>query len=234
MTAVEITLLLIGFICMIGSFFITEHLSQSEITKIADLTEKELKIVMNRELAEAKSKVSDMVDNSVDLSLDQIQRSLEKETNEKIMAINEYSDTVMESMNKSHNEVMFLYSMLNDKHGELTEMTSQMQQLISEAEHLTKTSEKSLNPVEDQDFVKLKIPVVNQEEEKILDVPVMEEKEQDTDKQTEENGTESNREAILSRYHNGEELVEIAKSLGLGLGEVKLIVGLYNKGEEVS
>jgi hypothetical protein len=33
-----------------------------------------------------------------------------EETNEKIMAISEYSDTVMENMNKTHNEIMFLYN----------------------------------------------------------------------------------------------------------------------------
>ena len=39
------------------------------------------------------------------------------------MAINEYSDTVLDSINKAHNEIMFLYSMLNDKHDELTRLS---------------------------------------------------------------------------------------------------------------
>ena len=39
------------------------------------------------------------------------------------------------------------------------------------------------------------------------------------------------REAILERYRLGEELKDIARDLGLGYGEVKLIVELY-KGEE--
>ncbi len=44
------------------------------------------------------------------------------------MAINEYSNTVIESMNKTHNEILFLYNMLNDKHTELTGLASQLQQ----------------------------------------------------------------------------------------------------------
>ena len=36
-----------------------------------------------------------------------IERGGEKETNEKILAISEYSDTVLTSMNKSHDEIVF-------------------------------------------------------------------------------------------------------------------------------
>ena len=60
-----------------------------------------------------------MVDDSVDLSLNKIQRSLDKETNDKMMAIQEYSDTVLKDLEKTNKEVTFLYSMLGDKHNEL-------------------------------------------------------------------------------------------------------------------
>ena len=56
---------------------------------------------------------------------------MEKETNEKIMAISEYSDTVMENMNKTHNEIMFLYNMLNDKHTELTGLATDLQKIAA-------------------------------------------------------------------------------------------------------
>ena len=39
------------------------------------------------------------------------------------------------------------------------------------------------------------------------------------------------REKILERYRAGEDLKDVARDLGLGFGEVKLIVELY-KGEE--
>jgi DNA-directed RNA polymerase specialized sigma24 family protein len=41
---------------------------------------------------------------------------------------------------------------------------------------------------------------------------------------------ENHNKEILSLYEQGESAVEIAKKLGLGLGEVKLVIGLY-KGE---
>ncbi len=47
------------------------------------------------------------------------------------MAINEYSDTVLDSINKAHNEIMFLYSMLNDKHDELTRLSGDIDKASS-------------------------------------------------------------------------------------------------------
>ena len=41
----------------------------------------------------------------------------------------------------------------------------------------------------------------------------------------------SAKEKILERYRAGEDLKDVARDLGLGYGEVKLIVELY-KGEE--
>jgi len=61
-----------------------------------------------------------------------VERALDKETNEKMLAIGEYSDTVMEKMNQTHNEIMFLYSMLNDKHTELTKLAGQIGEMSAE------------------------------------------------------------------------------------------------------
>ena len=91
-------------------------------------------MVMDRELETAGAKISDMADQAVDLSMNQIQRKMEKDTNEKIMAISEYSDSVMEKLQKINNEVTFLYSMLGDKHTELNESMAQLNDLILECQ----------------------------------------------------------------------------------------------------
>ena len=116
MTGIVFFLLLTGVVFMVGSFFITERLSPSELNKIAELSKDELGRIIDGALADAKSKVEESIEAQIDASSEQVERALEKETNEKIMAISEYSDTVMENMNKTHNEIMFLYNMLNDKH----------------------------------------------------------------------------------------------------------------------
>jgi hypothetical protein len=45
--------------------------------------------------------------------------ALSKLSNEKIMAVNDFSEQILEKIKKNHEEVVFLYSMLNDKEREL-------------------------------------------------------------------------------------------------------------------
>ena len=130
MTVVEAVLLLIGVVFFIGSFFITEKLSPADVNKVAELSEGELRVLVDRELDTARAKVSDVVDEAMDLTIDKVQRTMERDTNEKIMAISEYSDATMEQLKKINHEVTFLYSMLGDKHAQLNEAMEQMDELI--------------------------------------------------------------------------------------------------------
>ena len=132
MTGIEIVLLLVGCVFMIGSFFVAEKLSPTELNKIAELSEGELRNIITKELKNADQKIEDTIDEQLEGSVSKVERAMEQVSNEKIMAINEYSDTVIENMNKTHNEIMFLYNMLNDKHTELTGMTSELQRLAAD------------------------------------------------------------------------------------------------------
>ena len=113
MSVLEMVLLVIGVVLMIASFFITEKLSTKELDKIAELSTDEMKKILERNLNDAQVKVNNMVDQVIDHSIEKsmeiVDRALDKETNEKMRVITEYSDTVLESINKTHNEVMFLY-----------------------------------------------------------------------------------------------------------------------------
>lgn len=100
MTVVEAVLLLIGVVFFIGSFFITEKLSPADVNKVAELSEGELRVLVDRELDTARAKVSDVVDEAMDLTIDKVQRTMERDTNEKIMAISEYSDATMEQLKR--------------------------------------------------------------------------------------------------------------------------------------
>ena len=128
MTAVEITLIIVGIIFLLVSFLVQEKLSPKDIESITSLSENELKIIAEKQLKNANDQIEDAITDTVEEKKETTKRELEKETNEKIMAIDEYSNTVLESMNKTHNEILFLYSMLNDKHTELTDLAAQLQQ----------------------------------------------------------------------------------------------------------
>ena len=126
MTTLEITLIIIGVVFLIGSFMVNDKLSHK-----ADMSAEELKIITEKEVTAAKKDLSDALDEEITQKQDETKRSLEKEANSKIMAINEYSDTVLDSINKAHNEIMFLYSMLNDKHDELTRLSGDIDKASS-------------------------------------------------------------------------------------------------------
>ena len=238
MTAIEVALLLIGVVFILGSFFIIEKLSPSELSRVSELSEDELRIVMDRELETAGAKISDMADQAVDLSMNQIQRKMEKDTNEKIMAISEYSDSVMEKLQKINNEVTFLYSMLGDKHTELNESMAQLNDLILECQAAQAQTEAAKQlyrelqncPVQDD---------AASEADKVSDEADEEKQPEELEKQpgletvedTDDVVRANIREKILERYRAGEDLKDVARDLGLGFGEVKLIVELY-KGEE--
>ena len=130
MTTLEITLIIIGVVFLIGSFMVNDKLSHKDLDKIADMSAEEL-IITEKEVTAAKKDLSDALDEEITQKQDETKRSLEKEANSKIMAINEYSDTVLDSINKAHNEIMFLYSMLNDKHDELTRLSGDIDKASS-------------------------------------------------------------------------------------------------------
>lgn len=232
MTTIEIILLIIGVVMMVASFFVTEKLSNQDLDKIAELSTEEMQRILERSLTDAQVKVDNMVDqvidHSIEKSMEVVERALDKETNEKMRAITEYSDTVLESIHKTHNEVMFLYSMLNDKHSELTKYAGNLAQLAIHLEELQENVQKTLDQSDEilntaQASVK---PVRTPEP----DSPKPEPKEEaPVVPQKEEDETLSHNQMILNMYRQGKNAVDIAKELGLGVGEVKLVIGLFRE-----
>lgn len=224
MTAVEITLIIVGIVFLLVSFLVQEKLSPKDIESITNLSENELKIIVEKQLKNANDQVEDAITDVVEDKTETTKRALEKETNEKIMAIDEYSNTVLESMNKTHNEILFLYSMLNDKHTELTDLATQLQQF---SEHMKNTENEVL------ENLALAAQDVRQ---KVNETKPIDENEAilaslGTDGQEAVQDQINHNDRILMLHQQGVSDVEIARELGLGLGEVKLVIGLF-KGEE--
>ncbi len=216
MTGVEIILLLIGAVFFISSFFITEKLQGSDITRIAKLSEDQLQGILDREMEEAKAKISDLVDDAMDLTVDQVKRTMERDTNEKIMAISEYSDAVTEKLEKMNTEVTFLYSMLGEKHTQLLSTVDQLNERMDAYQELV------AQPIVSEQTTEAVLE--DEPQETIADL--LEETPEE-----EAPNTITAKEQILEHYRAGEDLTDIARTLGLGFGEVKLITELY-KGEE--
>lgn len=240
MTALEITLIVIGVVFLVGSFFVTDKLSQKDVDQIAKMSEEELRVILDRQLEKAKAEIQNAIETGIDETTEETKRALEKETNDKINGISEYSDTVLESINKSHNEIMFLYSMLNDKHKDLTDLAANLQKLTTNLHDVEQQmTEKTLRaqarlqqpepaiekPVKVQ---KKEIPVEKKVKPESIKKAVEVKKKPETD--TEINDKNDN-DAILRLHAEGKSDVEIAKLLDRGLGEVRLVIGLH-RGED--
>ena len=243
MTGLEITLLLVGIVFMVGSFLITERLSGSELNKVSELSEDEIRRILERELTSAQQKIDTQIEqsivNSIEQSSDRVDRALDKETNEKIMAISEFSDTVMENMNKTHNEIMFLYSMLNDKHTELTGMAADLQRLAADVRSLEEkapltapqaASERAAAVSAASAVTPVPVETADTTERETAAAPAEQKEEMPETEETKQEGLHAE---ILKLKKLGMTEVQIAKKLGIGIGEVRLVNGLY-RGESDS
>ena len=229
----EIILILIGVAMIFGSFYVTEKLSQQDIEQISLMSEKELKVIAEKQVRAIKSEVETSVNVYVDEAIEITQRGLEKETNNKIMAVSEYSETVLENINKTHNEIMFLYSMLNDKQNEAATLVSDLQRLTKQIRDMdlestiAKAEELANAQIQyEKTFEAIPVQVVDIAEERVINETTNLKEFQDV---VESSPVLSKNEKILLLYKEGKDEVEIAKTLDCGLGEVRLVIGLYNE-----
>ena len=122
-------LLALGIAVFVLSFVIP---MKTEEEKEIEFSEDMIKEMVGREVEDAKGHLSDIVDETITYAMEKTERSIDRITNEKMMAVSEYSDTVISEINKNHQEVVFLYDMLNDKHETLKDTVSEMDRKTSE------------------------------------------------------------------------------------------------------
>lgn len=154
MGIVEIILIIAGaVICILGYLMPARKEDMDETLQL--ISENEVRKVVDKEVGEAKTHITDIIDETVSYAIEKTERSMERVTNEKIMAVNEYSDTVLEEINKNHKEVLFLYDMLNDKHDNLKDTVStasktaeEIKQAVRDAEITARETQESVREVE--------------------------------------------------------------------------------------
>lgn len=212
MTALEVCLLIIGLAAIIISYFISEKVAQEKLREAAR------ELVLSEESKEAlknqtKETVKNVLENMTDDIVGKTERGLEKLSNEKIMSVHDYSDTVLEEINKNHNEVMFLYSMLDDKNKEIKDTVREVQSVVKTVRHLDL-------PLQEEETGELAEEPEQKTEELLQpeELSLLEEEMEDG---------KNNNDRILQLHQEGKSNLEIAKELGLGQGEVKLVIDLF-------
>ena len=125
----EILLILLGVLAFVGSFIIPENLSKDGGKKI-EIPEAEIKELIAQEMKQAVFQIEEKTDETISATAEKTERYMERLSNEKIMAIQEYSDTVLKQINKNHEEAVFLYDMLNNKHTQVKNTAAEINNKI--------------------------------------------------------------------------------------------------------
>ena len=231
MGILEIVLLIAGVIIFTGSFFLP--LGGEKNTGIDQKAAKEeIHGLVEEEMNNVRSKMQDKMEETSEDAIEKAERALERLTNEKIMAVNEYSDTVLQEIHKNHEEAMFLYDMLNSKHANIKDTVSKMDKAVKAAENKTLENKTAENKAAAEKTATDKT-AGTVAEEKTVDASQTETLIQPENSpeigfmgETVQEG-QNNNEKILEMHKQGKSTVAIAKELGLGVGEVKLVIDLY-------
>lgn len=264
MSLTEVVLIILGIILLVLSYLLPAKGGGRGEAGIK-IDEELIKGLVEKAVREEKKHINDMVDETLTYSMEKTERAMERLTNEKIMAINEYSDQVLESIHKTHQEVIFLYDMLNDKHdnfvGTVSDATKKMKEIRQEVEDIRiavkesaaippgaireEAEKRGTEELEESEAMQVSdgskepdfVPIMPRKAE-ALDRVLQEAKEMPKDEsgmfQKEEasrkgNQSYNNNEKILRMHKLGMSNKAIARELGLGVGEVKLVIGLYEQ-----
>ncbi len=286
----EIILLILGVLVFILSFILPER-NKGKNEEQYQLNEEQIKEFLDKEVEEAKKQITDIVDETITYSMEKTERSMDRLTNEKMMAVNEFSDTVLEQIDKNHKEAVFLYDMLNDKHenlkttvSEAVKTASEVKQTVKDAEITAREAEEKAREVQESllaveiaepeiipeqtemvmpfmteiveneadneseavqeiDFVPikpLKVEVIGgpfsetqKPEEQKVSTDIKEARKPKAQKSDlslaapGRVGGQNNNDRILELHNAGKSNMAIAKELGLGIGEVKLVIDLF-------
>ncbi|MDD6072055.1 MAG: DUF6115 domain-containing protein [Clostridiales bacterium] len=317
MTVSVIIMIIIGLVFIFISYFISESLTKKEENFNADLlTVNDNYEFSEREMRIIKNKIEDVIAQQAKDILYETNESLANMANEKTLALGDYAVTVCDEIERNHKEVMFLYSMLDDKQKEImktvqavdktkqeiresvmniqvsqeqkkeavseygtTKKQSAIDQLTAlkqlkeqadkdnlansekdlEVDHThvlkQKQEEKHISAkmTEDEEDIEIsldkdvsadmeKSQISHKDNEKNEDI-ILSDKEDlseyedvfdeidktDLDDALEDEFEKSNNsnDIILQMHRNGDSIIDIARELGLGVGEVKLVIDLY-------
>ena len=235
------------FCIIVGIFLITfsyvfseKKLEEKNQAVQIDLSE-QLK-VSDVDLAQVRKKVVEAIAQYEEEEIERTKEQLSTVSNEKIMAIDEFTKSVLGDIDNNHKEVMFLYSMLTDKQNVIKDLVSQASKLNKQLDKKEKDVEEKLKPekapVSKKKEQVVKEYVVNENVNKQISKKMVENLEKESNDSIKEYqyGEEANKynelvqdnnSQIMRLYEQGLDEIEIARKLDLGIGEVKLVVGLY-------
>lgn len=240
MTALDIILIIIGIIIVIISYVVSETLSSEKQSNNVK------EIWTDKEEMTIKDRVENIISDRSEMIIGNTEEHLCHLSNEKIMEFKEYSDQVLVKIEENHKQSVFLYNMLNEKQNEMKDWVNQLDKKHVEIENCINKMQEGLIQIETDGILtekanskaKKSMNVINSENEDISKKSHDNEenstvKENDhtekiglQDELSEQPGEVRN-DKILNLWNDGKTILEISKQLGIGQGEVKLVVDLF-------
>ncbi len=131
MTPTEIVLILIGVGILVASMFVVDKSKGKSSTRFND---EEFNKAGNDSGKLTQENINE-IKKKVELSLSDVSEEVLQTTedklghlsNEKIIAVTDYSNQVLEKINQNHEEVIFLYNMLNEKESDIKNLIKQVE-----------------------------------------------------------------------------------------------------------
>ena len=211
MSPAVIILIIIGIIFIFVSYYFAEKFEKEDVKEDVIEVPTELS---DEQKAQIDKLIRDYMDDQINVQLDDIEAKFAEIVNQKTLALGDYAVTVNEEIEKNHNEVTFLYSMLCDKQKELMTTVEMIDSYKKDVEAIIANKQEIVQTKQDVEEEQLKEAISE------IDQEMLEET-------TEEASVDGSKDIILEMHKSGLSILEIAKHLGLGVGEVKLVVDLY-------
>ena len=253
MTPLYVIFLITGLVFFFGSFLFVQHLSPSDMEELKKIGDEEIKLLIEKKFREKENEVSSSLDEKYEKKMDEFERDVSLITNEKIMQIQDFTkevkddtDTYLDTVQKSHKEIIFMHDMLNNKQENMDALVQEMKKEESTLRFLKDSVTDLVKDLKDEkaDITGFEEFKRRQEEEPLEQGFTKEEflsmKEELERRVLEENKTsdenkkgmsrkdrKERNDEILTLQEQGYSEVEIAKRLGIGLGEVKLVLGVF-------
>ena len=241
MGIMEIIFISLGILLLVVSCLIPEKETAMEVDYDALVQRLSRRELSKEEKEEIKRVIDSTIIDCTEKAIVQTDDYLSKVSNEKILSVNEFSEQIIEKIETNHKEVIFLYNMLTDKEEELKETISQLTDLEKQVRSVAQEFQvkKEGKPTEGVGLssgmerlakkvsFKTQVSGLESKEVRLEEKAVVTENKETTVLEDENN--ENKTKEILELYAQGKTVMQISKELGLGQGEVRLIVDLYSK-----
>lgn len=221
MSSLEIALVVIGIITIIISCILVDH-SGNKAGQSAEQVYSLIDAITEEDKKKLTEKINGILSEISDETVIRTDDALSKLSNEKIIAVNDFSEQILEKIKRNHEEVVFLYNMLNDKEKELK---AAVKEIDSSKKKIQDIIETKTNAVKAQAAKAVKPQPVPKQPTQEAAKSLQADKAQGV--AVESSMSSNNNSKILALYSQGKSVIEISKLLGLGQGEVKLVIDLF-------